>query len=130
MMRPPPPIDELSIDTIRTLSMDAVQKASSRLARGGYVLCDPEDGSPEVILIVSGSEVPLAVEAHEKLAAEGIRAPGSESSRRRLWVGSVTWEPMARSWEWRPSAPPRPWLRSRRSLASRPTVWWWRPRTH
>lgn len=75
MMLPPSPIDELSIDTIRTLSMDAVQKAGSGLARGGYVLCDPEDGSPEVILIASGSEVALAVEAYEKLAGEAGREP-------------------------------------------------------
>jgi transketolase len=46
----------------------------SGLARGGYVLCDLEDGSPEVILIASGSEVALAVDAYEKLAVEGIQA--------------------------------------------------------
>jgi transketolase len=44
------------------------------VARGAYVLADPPGGSPEVILIASGSELSLAVEAHEKLAAEGIRS--------------------------------------------------------
>ncbi len=44
------------------------------VARGAYVLADPPGGSPEVILIASGSEVSLAVEAHEKLVAEGIRS--------------------------------------------------------
>jgi NDP-sugar pyrophosphorylase family protein len=34
----------------------------------------PMLGNPEVILIASGSEVSLAVEAHEKLVAEGIRS--------------------------------------------------------
>jgi transketolase len=44
------------------------------VARGAYVLADPPGGSPEVILIASGSEVSLAIEAHEKLVAEGIRS--------------------------------------------------------
>jgi transketolase len=42
--------------------------------RGGYVLADPEDGEPELILIATGSEVQLAVGAHERLKAEGIRS--------------------------------------------------------
>src|SRR5207249_8980560 len=48
--------------------------AASGLARGAYVLADAPGGEPEVILIASGSEVSLAVEAHEKLRADGIRA--------------------------------------------------------
>jgi transketolase len=44
------------------------------VARGAYVLADPPDGKPEVILIASGSEVSVCVEAHEKLLAEGIRS--------------------------------------------------------
>jgi transketolase len=42
--------------------------------RGGYVLADPEGGDPEVILIATGSEVPLAVLAHEKLIDDGVRS--------------------------------------------------------
>jgi transketolase len=38
------------------------------------VLGDAAGGNPEVILIASGSEVSLAVEAHEQLVAEGIRS--------------------------------------------------------
>ena len=38
------------------------------------MLADPPGGNPEVVLIASGSEVSLAVEAHEKLLAEGIRS--------------------------------------------------------
>jgi transketolase len=41
------------------------------LARGAYVLADPADGDPEVILIGTGSEVQLCVAAYEKLSAEG-----------------------------------------------------------
>jgi transketolase len=44
------------------------------VAQGAYVLADPLDGKPEVILIASGSELILAVQAHEKLLTEGIRS--------------------------------------------------------
>jgi len=44
------------------------------LRRGGYVIADPDDGDPEVILIATGSEVSLALEAHEALAGDGVRS--------------------------------------------------------
>jgi transketolase len=44
------------------------------LARGAYVLADAPAGSPEVILIATGSEVILALNAHESLLAEGVRS--------------------------------------------------------
>ncbi len=44
--------------------------AASGVARGGYVLADSEN--PQLILIATGSEVSLAVAAHEQLKAEGI----------------------------------------------------------
>ena len=44
------------------------------LARGAYVMADPESGAPEIILIASGSEVALAIEAHETLSSEGVRS--------------------------------------------------------
>jgi transketolase len=44
------------------------------VARGAYILADPPDGSPEVLLLASGSEVSLCLAAHEELAARGIRA--------------------------------------------------------
>ena len=44
------------------------------MARGAYVLGDSPDGKPDVIIIASGSELSLAVQAHEKLLAEGIRS--------------------------------------------------------
>jgi transketolase len=48
--------------------------AASGVAHGAYVLADSPGGNPQVILIASGSEVSLAVQAHEKLNAEGIRS--------------------------------------------------------
>ncbi|HUR53537.1 MAG TPA: transketolase, partial [Gemmataceae bacterium] len=47
--------------------------AASGLVKGGYVLAD-SGGTPDVILIGSGSEVSLCVEAFEKLTAEGVKA--------------------------------------------------------
>jgi len=44
------------------------------VARGGYVLADPKQGKPEVLLLASGSEVSLAVDAYQRLSAEGVRA--------------------------------------------------------
>jgi transketolase len=41
-------------------------------ARGGYVLAEASNGSPEVILIATGSEVHVAVEAREQLEASGV----------------------------------------------------------
>ena len=43
------------------------------LARGAYVLSDPGDGAPELILIATGSEVSLALEAGELLKEKGIK---------------------------------------------------------
>jgi transketolase len=48
---------------------------ASGIARGAYVLDDASDGgAPDVIIIASGSEVALAIEAHERLVAEGVRS--------------------------------------------------------
>jgi transketolase len=48
--------------------------AASGTARGAYVLADAPAGKPDVILMGTGSEVSLCVEAYEKLKAEGIPA--------------------------------------------------------
>jgi transketolase len=50
----------------------SVYAPAEGLRRGGYVLADAADGDPELILIATGSEVALAVAAHEKLAADGV----------------------------------------------------------
>jgi transketolase len=44
------------------------------VARGAYVMADTPGGAPEIILIASGSEVSLVVDAQEALASEGIRS--------------------------------------------------------
>jgi transketolase len=56
-------------------TLDRTRYASaSGVARGAYVLADAPGGDPQIILIASGSEVTLAVDAHERLLAEGIRS--------------------------------------------------------
>ncbi|MCC7418516.1 MAG: transketolase [Acidobacteria bacterium] len=47
---------------------------ASGLARGAYVLADGDGSAPQVILIATGSEVSIALEAHERLARDGIRS--------------------------------------------------------
>jgi transketolase len=57
--------------------LDRSRYASAEgLRRGGYVLADPDpdDGDPEVILIATGSEVALALAAHEELSEGGVRS--------------------------------------------------------
>jgi transketolase len=46
--------------------------SAAGVARGAYVMADASDGRPEIILIASGSEVALVVDAHEALASQGI----------------------------------------------------------
>jgi transketolase len=48
--------------------------AAAGVAKGAYVLADAGDGTPDVLLLASGSEVALALAAREELAAEGIAA--------------------------------------------------------
>jgi transketolase len=53
---------------------DRTRYASANgVARGAYVLADAEGGKPDVILLATGSEVSLCVEAFERLTADGIR---------------------------------------------------------
>src|SRR5579864_6529987 len=47
---------------------------ASGVAKGAYVLADAVGGKPEVILMASGSELSLCVDAYEKLKAEGVKA--------------------------------------------------------
>ena len=44
------------------------------LARGAYVMAEASGGTPQIILIASGSEVALAVNAYEALTSQGVRA--------------------------------------------------------
>jgi transketolase len=63
----------LSRQALPTLDRSRYAPASG-LACGAYVLADAKDGPPEVILMATGSEVSLCIDAFEKLAAEGVRA--------------------------------------------------------
>ncbi len=47
-------------------------RASEGVGRGAYVLADPPTGAPQVLLLATGSEVSLALAAHQALLAEGI----------------------------------------------------------
>ena len=56
-------------------TFDRTRYASAAgVARGAYVMADAESGKPAVILIGTGSEVALCVEAYEALKQEGIAA--------------------------------------------------------
>ncbi|MBH0024157.1 transketolase [Salinibacterium sp. SWN248] len=48
--------------------------SAANVAKGAYVLAEAPNGTPDVILIATGSEVQLAVEARETLKADGINA--------------------------------------------------------
>ena len=72
-LRHQPAVLALSRQALPTLDRNRYAPASG-VARGAYVLADAAGGDPQVILIASGSEVSLAVEAHETLVTEGIRS--------------------------------------------------------
>jgi len=72
-LRHEPAVLALSRQPLPTFDRSKYAPASG-VARGAYVLADPPAGKPEVILIASGSEVSLCVNAHEALLAEGIRS--------------------------------------------------------
>jgi transketolase len=63
----------LSRQALPTLDRTKYAPAAG-VAQGAYVLADPPGGNPEVILIATGSEVSLALDAHETLLREGIQS--------------------------------------------------------
>jgi transketolase len=71
-LRHQPAVITLSRQPLPTFDRRRYASAAG-VARGAYVMADAPDGAPEIILIASGSEVSLVVEAHEKLASDGIR---------------------------------------------------------
>jgi transketolase len=72
-LRHQPAVLALSRQPLPTLDRSKYAPATG-VARGAYVLADPPGAAPEVILIASGSELILAVQAREKLLAEGVRS--------------------------------------------------------
>ena len=56
-------------------TLDRNRYASAEgVRRGAYILADADDGKPEVLLLATGSEVALCVDAYERLRAEGVKA--------------------------------------------------------
>src|SRR6202040_4311236 len=72
-LRHQPAVLVLSRQPLPTLDRAKFAPAAG-VSRGAYVLADTPGGDPQVILIASGSEVSLAVDAHETLLAAGIRS--------------------------------------------------------
>jgi transketolase len=72
-LRHQPAILVLSRQALPTLDRSKYAAASG-VAKGAYVLADAPGGSPEVILIGTGSEVSLVAQAHEMLITQGIRS--------------------------------------------------------
>jgi len=68
-----PALLALSRQPLPTLDRNKYASASGT-ARGAYVLADPTEGKPDIILIATGSELSLAVDAHERLSLDGIRS--------------------------------------------------------
>jgi transketolase len=55
--------------------LDRTKYASADgLRRGAYILADADDGKPDVLLLSTGSEVALCIDAYEQLKTEGIKA--------------------------------------------------------
>ena len=63
----------LTRQKVPTLDRSKLAPASG-VAKGAYVLADAQGATPELILIATGSEVSLALGAHERLTKEGVRS--------------------------------------------------------
>jgi transketolase len=72
-LRHRPAVLVLSRQPLPTLDRKRYAPAAGA-ARGAYILADPPAGDPELIVIATGSELGLAVDAHEQLVAAGIRS--------------------------------------------------------
>ncbi len=70
-LRHRPAVLALSRQPLPTLDRSRYAAASG-VAKGAYVLADA-DGPPQLILIATGSELSVAVQAHETLRSEGVR---------------------------------------------------------
>ncbi|MGH9776522.1 MAG: transketolase [Candidatus Acidiferrales bacterium] len=68
-----PTVLVLSRQNMPTLDRKKYAPASG-VAKGAYILADAPGGKPQVMLLATGTEVGLAIEAYEKLKAEGVAA--------------------------------------------------------
>jgi transketolase len=81
--------------------------AASNTQKGAYVLADADDKKPQVLIMASGSEVSLAVDAHEQLKSEGIKSrvismPSWElfEHQSQEYKDSVCLPASPRAWRW------------------------------
>jgi transketolase len=72
-LRHQPAVITLSRQPLPTFDRGKYASASG-VAHGAYIMADAPGGAPEIILIASGSEVSLVVQAHEKLTSQGFRS--------------------------------------------------------
>lgn len=72
-MRTAPAAIVLSRQALPTLDRARFGSAGG-VARGAYVLADPDEGDPELLLMATGSEVALCVQVRDLLQADGVRA--------------------------------------------------------
>ena len=72
-LRHQPAVIALSRQALPTFDRSKYASAAG-VARGAYVMAEAPGGPSEIILIASGSEVSLVVDAHETLVAQGIRS--------------------------------------------------------
>jgi transketolase len=113
-LRHEPAVLALSRQPLPTLDR-AKYAGAGGVARGAYVLADAPGGKPDVILIATGSEVVLAVQAHEQLLAAGIKS--------RV-VSMPSWELFDhQSAEYREQVLPRA-VRARVSIEQASTMGW------
>jgi transketolase len=68
-----PALLTLSRQALPTLDRTRYASAAG-VAKGAYILADAPDGKPDVILIATGSELSLVVDAHETLVSQGIKS--------------------------------------------------------
>ncbi|MFN8450118.1 MAG: transketolase [Anaerolineae bacterium] len=54
--------------------LEATEALKAGVARGGYVVAGGEGGTPDVILLASGSEMHIALAAHRMLTEQGVKA--------------------------------------------------------
>ncbi|MFZ1104320.1 MAG: transketolase C-terminal domain-containing protein, partial [Hyphomicrobiaceae bacterium] len=72
-MRHRPAVLALSRQALPTFDRSKYAPASG-VTRGAYIMAEAAGGTPQIILIASGSEVALAVDAHEDLTSQGVRS--------------------------------------------------------
>ncbi|NMF89900.1 transketolase [Aromatoleum petrolei] len=111
-------VDGPSLLALSRQNLPNQQRSAEQLAaiaRGGYVLAEAEDGKPAVVLIATGSEVPLAQAARAQLAVDGIGA--------RVVSMPCTQRFDAQAAEWRDTVLP-PAIPRVAVEAAHPDGWW------